>query len=177
MVLQCELSPSRQLSPAQWDTHPPCPLSALQPLCYPLALLSRLCSAGALQCTGDRLLETNSPTQGSRLLTACPVESKLCPRAILLYFPPRRHINLQTLIHPVRFLFRATIQTSLQPSRELASRSHLVLLTPSSRANSHPTNTRSLLAGCNLLSACPALQTLQGGLLWGAPRACLRLPA
>ena len=87
VVLRCELSPC-QWSPTQWDTHPPCPLSALQPLCYPLALLSRLCSGGALQCTGDRLLETNSPTQGSRLLTACLPQSRAnsAPHAILLCF-------------------------------------------------------------------------------------------
>ena len=153
-------TPSPALCVIHWHCYPPPP--------------------SALQCTGDRLLETNSPTQGSRLLTACPVESKLCPRAILLYFPPRRRINLQTLtltlIYLVRFPFRATIRVyNLQENWQAGHT--FILLTPSSRANSHPTNTRSLLAGCNLLSACPALQTLQGGLLWGAPRACLRLPA
>ena len=38
------------------------------------------CSA----CTGDRLLETNSPTQGSRLLTACLAQSKA--NSTLSYF-------------------------------------------------------------------------------------------
>ena len=38
------------------------------------------CSA----CTGDRLLETNSPTQGSRLLTACLARSKA--NSTLSYF-------------------------------------------------------------------------------------------
>ena len=70
--------------PASWappnGTHTLSALCVIHWHCYPVS---------ALLCTGDRLLETNSPTQPGVTPTyclPCPPKSKLCPNAILLYF-------------------------------------------------------------------------------------------
>ena len=139
------------LGPAQWDTHP----LQLHSVCNPLALLS--------QCTGDRLLETNSPTHPRVTPTYClpyPVESKL--HAILLYFQSERHINLQTLIHLAASLSEQQYEQVYDIKQNWQAAHTLYFLHLLPHVNSHPTNTESLLASCNLLSACPALQTLQG---------------